>query len=214
MDTAWKRAFETHLTSRASFAPPHVLPGLSDEVLVVCAPWRYPFKSFAEEVRRMLHRPVPTVVALPPPFRHPEGGWEWWAYREDADEDDERMASLGLLADEREVEASVSAVRSFVEALPQPHVALFGSSQGGSVVAHVGVSCSKRLERAVAYQPAGVYRRLWRPHGRIVRQSVDEATHGDLSAWRGRLGRRNGTLTVFTSRRDVVAPPELLKGYV
>lgn len=221
MHAAWRYAFDAHLAklSRAVLTPPIVHGDASaTSVVVVCPPWRYPPGEFAREVHAQLRNA--TVVTLVPPFEHPEGGYEWWAYLDDTDAPSTSrpsMASLHLTANDREVAAALAAVRTFVTLLgrAKKDVALFGSSQGGCVAAHVGVECdTPRLTRVAAYQPAGFYVEHWRPRRDVrFKVALDDATHGDLSAWRGRLGprSRNRTVTLFFGRSDTVAPAGLLR---
>lgn len=221
----WRRAVEegaldVTLSSRrpAAYAPPVVLPAPgSPAMLIVCPPWRYPTLAFAREVQARLRIPH-TIVALPPIFLHPSGGREWWGYaiEDDAAGEEEKgtMEALHLHErDKNEVAASLAAVRRFLQALRRrrvPIAALLGSSQGGTLAAHVGARTPSL--RTVAYQPAGIYRSLWpkRPPRSLEVAEVD-AAHGDLKAWRGRLGRRrrNGGLLVLFGTRDAVAPPHL-----
>lgn len=206
-----------HLARPASCRPPFVLDGDTDDVLVVCAPWRYSVFGFAQEVRVSLRRPRPTVVALTPPFEHADGGHEWFAYTTTSTTAAPAtlMTRLDLDADDAELQASLQAVARFVASLPDHvHVDLFGSSQGGVVAAHVAVALP-RVRRAVAFQPAGFYAKHWRPHSTVqVLVHVEEAAHGHLWTWRGRLGRKrlNWTvLTLFFGTNDTVAPPALVE---
>ena len=234
-------------TRRMAFAPPVVLdvgpPQSKDHaeatplpIVVVCPPWRYPHEQFAQEVRALLQGTASYVVTLPPPFVHPSGQREWFGYaRESAAAvtrcGDSRcgksasgasalMSSLNLdCADANELRASLSAVQSFVASLRHaPEVVLFGSSQGGSVVAHVGASSmAGNVRRAVAFQPAGFYMDEWvRRRGISINIATRRTTHGVLEAWGGVLGpvprasaRRN--MLLFFGTRDTVAPLTLLE---
>lgn len=226
---AWRTAFDTHLayaSRQASFAPPVVLPAQdSESVLVVCPPWRYPAEDFAREIKDQLHTPQ-TVVALVPPFSHPEGGREWWAYEEERHsdhKDESALARAGLVAaSPAEVVASLRAVGQFVTELAASTMTLtlFGSSQGASVVAHVAMQYPS-VRRSVAFQPAGVYETHWQPKRvpPIKVQVVEEdAAHGDIWTWRGRVGRLpkkpTRSLLVFVGSRDVVAPKDLLQDFL
>ena len=219
-DGAWFQAFETHLlhVRRASYSPPVVLHGsLMDTVLVVLPPWRYSTEAFAHDVRAQLHY-SPTILAVPPPFEHPEGGREWWAYKDSSGSDDlSLMSKLQLQANETELVASLAAIRALVDTLASsPHTAvdLCGSSQGATVAAHVGVA-SSMVRRVAAFQPAGLYTMYWQPHTNVQLNVSEEAeaAHGDFWLWRGRMGRsrpNKTVVTLFVGRRDTVAPPELL----
>ena len=217
---SWYQACTHHLDhtfpERVVGCVPPVVLGGDDEthVLVVCPPWRYPTSDFAKEVRTYLRSPKPTVVALWPPFEHPEGGREWFAYGPSGN--CPILAQLQLDAVDAELTASLGAVRDFISALPSSFskVSVFGSSQGASIASHVGVSMP-RVERVVAFQPAGFYTDHWQPSPTTsIGVELVDAAHGELSTWRGRLGRvrpNRTVVTLFFGTRDTVAPPELVR---
>lgn len=220
MDVAWRAAFDAHLAnlSRASYVAPYVIGTASASLLVVCPPWRYDHVQFAHDVAGWMHAPERTVVVLPAPFVHADGGREWWAYG-DGEGADAALAAHDLAyADACEVRASVGAVSRFLDLVSTAQdVVLFGSSQGGTLAAHVGVEAEAAcLRRVFALQPAGIYGDLWRPcvvGVDVVEEVVDGFGHGDMAQWRGRLVRvRRGVRTVLlsTSTDDGVAPPRTL----
>ena len=215
-------------------------------LLIALPPWRYDAHAFSEDVRKWLRRPAWSVATLVPPCEREDGGREWWAYREEeegggdgAEEEEgnkkkgvsathELMRALRLdAARPEEVRKAMGAVYTFVEEAAKGYeeVAIFGSSQGGSVAAHVGVGsgCAK-LRHVVALHPAGFYMNDWDAEGAKERAKVEVVVqkgveHGDMSAWRGRMGWRpssNSSLQgarrvlLLMGGKDVVAPASLL----
>jgi predicted esterase len=213
-------------------------------LLIALPPWRYDAHAFSEDVRKWLRRPAWSVATLVPPCEREDGGREWWAYREEeegggdgAEEEGkekgvsathELMRALRLdAARPEEVRKAMGAVYKFVEEAAEGYdeVAIFGSSQGGSVAAHVGVGsgCAK-LRRVVAHHPAGFYVDEWDAEGAKERAKVEVVVqqgveHGDMRAWRGRMGWRPSPNSSFQGARrvlmlmggkDVVAPASLL----
>ena len=208
-------------------------------LLIALPPWRYDAHAFSKDVRKWLRRPAWSVATLVPPCEREDGGREWWAYREEeegdgAEEDGKSVPTHDLMralrldaARPEEVRKALGAVYKFVEEAAEGYdeVAILGSSQGGSVAAHVGVGsgCTK-LRRVVAHHPAGFYVDEWDAEGAkerarvevVVQQGVE---HGDMSARRGRMGARPSSNSSFRGARgvvllmggrDVVAPASLL----
>ena len=226
---AWSDSFRHHLAPlpRASYRPP-IVRGGGERVIVALAPWLYSAEAYADEVHRA-HAEA-TVVALPQPFRQPSGR-EWFAYEDEEEEKNEEeeeggrkqaerkaedatneslMRRLGLCANLTEVRASIAAVCGFLQRVRAAEIVLVGTSQGGSVAAHVGAHCRCAALRACwCHQPAGFYTALWRLRRDVVLGSeVIPGEHGD--PWDGRLPAPRSdaarALTLSFGARDRTAP--------
>lgn len=211
----WRAAFESaRLGHRATFRRPIVVRARARPctVLVVCSPWRYCPTQFARDVASWTRRDI-TVVVLPPPFAHADGGYEWWAYAAQQNGDGGMKANGLACARVRELRASTRLVRKFVESLTGKRVVLFGSSQGATLAVNVGMSgcLPSRLVRVFAHQPAGLHVDEWRSGAHVLVERCDGFGHGDLAQWRGRVGRGARRVILSISTADRVAPARLVE---
>lgn len=217
---AWGEAWQAHVRRRpraAVFAEPCIVEGHTRLLLVVLAPWLTEAAEFVRAVAKHA-RGQPTIVALPQPFDDSLGGSgrEWWAYghHDVTSASSELLNELDLgYRDPNELRTSIAVVQTFLTLVELRgafgEIALFGSSQGGTLAAHVGVSRRWDSVRHVfAHQPAGIYGHLWDPVKGIavLIEAVSGYEHGDLEQWRGRLGRRQHCVVLSCSDTDAVAP--------
>lgn len=200
---SWKAVCERHFAQEDNaFAPPVIThTGVSRTaaftLLIVLTPWRTSASRFSRDVQAHMSKSqfgkIDMVVALPPPFSEHT---EWFAYDEESDNnttDDMQRWRLGA-AHPHQVVASVRAVCEFVENVPFDDVVILGSSQGGTIAAHVGFECNAQtLRRVISHHTAGLYLELFSPKQNDVswQLTVVPATqlmwHGDLSTWNGQL---------------------------